>query len=43
MKELGMSLSVIERLTPKRISEYVVIVSEIAQISKEKMEAASHA
>lgn len=38
MQDLGMSISEIDRTTPQRIYEYVVILSELGKIRKEKME-----
>lgn len=38
MQDLGMSISEIDIMTPHRIYEYVVILSELGKIRKEKME-----
>ena len=40
MQELGQPLSEIERMTPQRVYEYTIILSEIGKMRKEKMEAA---
>ena len=43
MKRLHIGLSDINNMTPHRIYEYVVILSELDKIEKEKMEAIKNA
>ena len=38
-----MSISDIDKLSQQRVYEYVIILSELGKMRKEKMEAASHA
>lgn len=40
MQELHLNISEIEQMSPERVYEYVIILSELGKIKKEKMEAA---